>query len=492
LRSQYRPVAERTAGLFFCISDLANIDPMYQYSLVFFIKLFEAAIANSQPSEVVEERLEYLNAEFLISLYRNICRSLFEKDKMIFSFLLTCKLMEMAGELDPDELRFFLTGGISLGEIAEPSPAEWLSEKSWGEFIRLDHQKHFKGFLEYFKKNLSMYKEMYDSVRPHEFEYPQEILDKYTDFHRLLILRCIRPDKVVPAMMDFILNKLGQKFIEPPVFNLAEIYKDSYQNTPLIFVLSPGADPLITLSKQAEAKGKHLDKVSLGQGQGEKAEAYIKAAVQNGTWVVLQNCHLAVSWMGSLEKICEELSPDHKITHRDFRLWLTSYPSKDFPVSILQNGIKMTNEPPKGLKSNLLGSYGLDPISDSTFFEGSKKPHEFKKVLFGLCFFHAVIQERRKFGPLGWNIPYEFNESDLRISVRQLKMFVDLYPDKVPFDALRYLTGQCNYGGRVTDAKDRRLITTILNDYYTDKIFDDNYKFSPSGLYFAPKLLLIV
>lgn len=112
MRMGYRPVAERTAGLFFCISDLANIDPMYQYSLLFFINLFIAAIVNSQPSEDLNERLGYLNAEFLISLYRNICRSLFEKDKIIFSFLLTCKLNEMNGSLDQDQFRFFLTGGI--------------------------------------------------------------------------------------------------------------------------------------------------------------------------------------------------------------------------------------------------------------------------------------------------------------------------------------------------------------------------------------------
>lgn len=166
LRMGYRPVAERTAGLFFCISELTNIDPMYQYSLAFFINLFIAAIQSSQPSEDLNERLGYLNEEFLLSLYRNICRSLFEKDKMIFSFLLTIKLREMSKEINMEEFRFLLTGGISLGGELPKIPADWLSEKSWGELLRLSDLPAYKGFADHFAKNIEYYKGMNDSPTP--------------------------------------------------------------------------------------------------------------------------------------------------------------------------------------------------------------------------------------------------------------------------------------------------------------------------------------
>ena len=212
----------------------------------------------------------------------------------------------------------------------------------------------------------------------------------------------------------------------------------------------------------------------------------IDEGIKKGNWVVLQNCHLAVSWMGRLERLCEDL-PLQK-PHREFRLWLTSYPSETFPVAVLQNGVKMTNEPPMGLKANLLGSFATDPISNPAWFGSSTIPKIFRKMLFGLCFFHAFIQERRQFGPLGWNIQYQFTESDLRISARQLLIFIDEYPEKVPLAALNYLTGECNYGGRVTDDKDRRLMEVILSEIYCSDIYEnDDYKLSPSGIYFAPK-----
>lgn len=158
--------------------------------------------------------------------------------------------------------------------------------------------------------------------------------------------------------------------------------------------------------------------ISLGQGQGPRAERMILDGVKWGHWVVLQNCHVAISWMGELERICND-SSIFKDSHPDYRLWCTSYPSSVFPVSVLQNSVKMTNEPPKGLKMNMMRSFNSDPLVRDKFFSNafSKDPikaKNWRRGVFALVFFHAVIQERREFGPLGWNIPYEFNESDLK------------------------------------------------------------------------------
>ncbi|KXS15928.1 hypothetical protein M427DRAFT_111568 [Gonapodya prolifera JEL478] len=488
IRIGYKPIAFHSAVMFFCIADLAAIEPMYQYSLNWYINLFIASILNSLKSQDLRARLENLKNHFTEALYRNVCRSLFEKDKLVFSFMLTITLMRGAGQVDQEEFQFLLTGGITNPKNMEPNPDNsWITERMWNEVNKLSMLKAFEGLCNDVREKPMDWRVLYDMPEPHTAIFPGKWESAMGPFHRLLLLRSIRPDKLTSAIKKFIIEKMGQRFVEPPPFDLASSYADSNSCVPLIFLLSPGSDPMPTLLKFADDRkmgGNKLQTISLGQGQGPLAAKMIAQGVQDGSWIVLQNCHLAISWMPSLEKICEDFSPE--TTNKEFRLFLTSYPSDKFPVTLLQNGVKMTNESPGFLKANLSKSYLSDPLTEKSFYENNKQQRVFERMLFALCFFHGVVQERKKYGPIGWNIPYEFNDTDLRISARQLRNFLEEY-DEVPFDALRYLTGECNYGGRITDDKDRRLAMSLLSEYYNPEIFKDSFQFDVNGTYTMPQ-----
>ncbi|XP_023791251.1 dynein heavy chain 1, axonemal [Cyanistes caeruleus] len=477
-RMQYVPVAVRSQILYFCVSDLSNVDPMYQYSLEWFLNIFLLGIRNSEKSEVLTERVENINNYITFSLYCNVCRSLFEKHKLMFAFLVSARILMNEGKIDMDEWRYLLSGGAIKEMKDNPAPA-WLNERAWGDILAMSSLKNFSGFDNDFADNLEGFRTIFDSHKPHREPLPGKWEDGLDPFQKLLVLRCLRGDKITNAMQDFVVMNLDQRFIEPQTTDLSVVFKESTATTPLVFVLSPGTDPAADLYKFAEEMKftQKLSAISLGQGQGPRAEAMLHNAMEQGNWVFFQNCHLAPSWMPSLERLIEGIDPGK--VHPDFRLWLTSLPSNHFPVSILQNGSKMTIEPPRGVKANLLKSY--ISFSDD-FLNSCSKVTEFKSLLLSLCFFHGNMLERRKFGPLGFNIPYEFTDGDLRICISQLLMFLNEYAE-VPYKVLKYTAGEINYGGRVTDDWDRRCIMSILEDFYKPEVLSPDFVYSESGIY---------
>lgn len=480
-RERYRGVAFRASLLFFCIADLALVDPMYQYSLPWFVSLFIKSIHSATASDQLELRLTYLKDSATYALYRNICRSLFEEHKLLFSFLLTIKLLMGSQLINLLEWRFLISGSTATSiDATNPDPS-WIEDRMWREVCALSSLSAFETLASSLAANTSQWRKLFDSTDPQVERLPVALDLSLDSFQKLCILRCVRPDRMTEGMQNFVAEHIGRQYIEPPPFDLVSSFADSTVVTPIIFVLSTGSDPAKELLVFADTMkmNRKLSSISLGQGQGPLATRMIEEAVTSGKWVLLQNCHLAISWLPQLERICDELTPD--TSHRDFRLWLTSKPSAAFPTSVLQNGIKMTKEPPKGIRANLRDSYMK--LSNNAL-DVTSKPDQFRKLLFGLSFFHAVVIERKRFGSLGWNIPYAFNDTDYDISRAQLEMFLDFYHE-VPYKVLCVMTSMVNYGGRVTDDKDMRTIDVILENFFNSEILHDGYAFSSSGTYYS-------
>lgn len=281
----YRPVAKRASLLYFVIADLGDVDPMYQYSLPWFTQLFVRGIGSAKPARELDERILNLNDYFTFSVYNNICRSLFERHKLLFSFILCVKILQGEDMIDALQYRYLLSG-ISAEHRDAPLPeSSWLKDNVWSDLMDLAGLEQFRELPQSFSEHLSEWQEIFDSSEPHKLAFPTPF-ESVTPLERLCVLRCLRRDKIELCMQDFIINYQGQRFIQPPPFDLKACYNDSTITTPLIFVLSSGSDPNKELDILAEDlnMSDRLKRIALGQGQGKKATSLIERGMQVGDW----------------------------------------------------------------------------------------------------------------------------------------------------------------------------------------------------------------
>ncbi|RNF27392.1 putative dynein heavy chain [Trypanosoma conorhini] len=489
-RNRYRPVATRGAIIYTVISQLAGLDHMYQISLDFFKHLFVQSLQRTEKADEVEKRVALLLPAMTFNFYSTVCRGLFEKDKLLFVVMMFVHIFRHEGVVRDEEWEFLLKG--SEGRLLVDAETDiwpvWMNEGAWNELTALSQAlpDEFGEIKDTIYDNEAEWSSWFASDKAYEW-FPDSIAS-LTPFQKLLVLRVCREDLTSHGLSVVCAHYLGKAFTESPAFDLEGCFADSSPTAPIIFVLTPGSDPTVLFTEFADRKGFGDRKLtlSLGQDQGPKAEAMIQQASSEGKWVYLQNCHVYDSWMPSLERCLEELQASANV-HSEFRLWLTTMPTRSFPVLLLQSGVKLVKEPPKGLKANIRDSFSIE-VTPALWDSRPANPAPWRRLLCSLTYFHAVIQERRKFGPLGWNIPYEWNQSDFSAALHSLSEYIPQDAEaQVPWSALRYMVGIINYGGRVTDFLDTRSLVNLLQAYFSEEVVTPGqFNITADGVYCIP------
>lgn len=484
------------------------------------------------PSAEVLARVSMLVEEVTWTSYRVLCRGLFGAHKLLFSFVLATTLLKSTGDVTAAEWGMFLRGGGS--GVVPPVFADgsrrpaYLSTGVWAGFGALCTLDAFAEVHRSFAASLSDPSHASkggSGVEAGEGPLPwsawftatwgSEVLSRMpaslaqlTLWHRVMAIKTLRPNKLQYMAAELVIATLGRRYTEAPAFHLQDAFDDSTKMTPIIFILSPGVDPTALFLDFAESCGFGARKymLSLGQDQGGRAAQMIRDGQREGAWVYLQNCHVYASWMPQLQAIVEAMSPGE--IHDDFRLWLTSSPSPSFPAVVLQAGLKLTQEPPMGLRGRVLNILQSNTVAEvwaaaarggasastppgsphgedaGPFAEPESvttPPAALQRLVWTLAFFHGTVMERRRFRPLGWNIAYDWGTADFAAGVATMRtalarcthdvdapasVVAAAAPFQLPTAELCYMLGVIDYGGRVTDEWDTRCLQVLTRRYF--------------------------
>ena len=440
---------------------MAAINNMYRVSLQQFLELHDFAVNNSDKAPIAAKRivniLEYMTK--YVSSYMH--RGLFERHKKIWTLMLAMKIEQVADRLSAAYVGNLLKGGGALDAKSEkPAPAKWIPEAVWLNVIALSRTvAMLRDLPDNFERYNDAWKTWYDHDAPETQPFP-DYNERLDQFEKMLLVRSIREDRALIAIDTYIESSIGRDYLLVEPLDMAKMHDEASAFVPMITILSTGSDPTGKINDLARKRKKTVLSISMGQGQEPAARTLLNQGITEGIWVLLQNCHLGLSFMGecmewvaALPKLQESAPGSVQPT---FRLWITANRTQ-VPDRAAAAGDQVHQ---RGARRRDGRRQELVPVAQPGLLDSVSDP-KWKTMLFALCFFHTIVQERRKFGPLGFNIPYEFSQADLSACVNYMQKHLNMMETKkrpVDWITVNYMVCDVQYGGKITDDWDRRLL----------------------------------
>ncbi|KAI8810783.1 dynein heavy chain and region D6 of dynein motor-domain-containing protein [Cladochytrium replicatum] len=474
-REIYKPFSIFASNLYFILGDLQKLKNMYQFSLDYYLSLFRNVLdsENSSGCENRELRLEFLLSALKNSVFYSISRSLFKEDHLIFALYLVYRLYPNL--IDGKEWSLFVGESMSSEVNLEKCP-EWVPAAQRQSYVILQNN------LPEFSTNLSScsFEALKTWVKKPKCEHDFNILSiQISAFQKVLLVQALRPDRIISTLSSFCCTALGIQTLSSEITKLGNIYKnESVPTQPILFITSPGVDisqELIDFAAKEIGSDKFCQ-IAMGQGQGDHATEMLKECMRLGKWLYLQNVHLAIKWISILEQYLmatvsqsQNGSTSNNI-HPNFRLWLSTEAHSGFSQSFLESALKIAVEPPPGIKKNLfrtIEGWGADYLRNQSALSSH--------ALFALSWFHAILQERRAYIPIGWSKFYEFSQADLR-STADLIISLSAHNNIPDWDTICGLIENAIYGGRVDAIEDIKKLRAFLQICFNKEILQNKSK----------------
>lgn len=484
--AEYQPLAQACSGIYFALEQLSTINHFYRFSLDSFLEIFDHVLLHNPNLNSVAEadaRKAILINDLFVDTFRRTSRSLLHSDHSVLA--VTLAKLRIRGESAPlvrDALDAVLEVNSSPSSVELQTEQKRVLRSCLGTDVAQQIEASLTG-------DASTWDRWRTSEAPErDVPWPQGsahgellradlalTLDVVTAARRLIILKLFRPDRLVQAMSMFSDAAFAADITSMSEYDLASVVRHEVSPThPIALASVAGYDASYRVDNLCRDVKAACTSVAMGSAEGfSLADQAIANAARTGSWVLLKNVHLAPSWLAHLEKRLHSLSPSPS-----FRLFLTMETNPVIPVNILRQSRIIMNEPPPGVRANLLDTLRGLPVSKL-----QTGPAEKARLFFLLSWFHAVVQERLRYLPIGWSKGYEFNDSDFDTAVDTIDAWLNVLakgkanvdPAQIPWEALRTLIKQAVYGGRVDSDYDQRVVDAFVDKVFSARAYDPDF-----------------